>query len=160
MNWTVLHVRPRCEKKVAEYCVRHKVPSYLPLRSETKIYQRRKVTVAKPVFPSYVFAEFERPNREVVLKSGNIVRIIEVVDQERFVLELDQVRKALDVDPTLGATAAFTRGKRVRILDGPFRGLEGVVETVRGGTRVILNVEAIGQGVPVDVDMHMLEPAE
>ncbi len=160
MNWTVLHVRPRCEKKVAEYCTRHTVSSYMPLRSETKIYQRRKVTVAKPVFPSYVFAEIDRQNRDLVLRSGNIVRMIEVVDQDRFLLELDQVRKALDVDPTLGATAAFTRGKRVRIIDGPFRGLEGVVETVRGGTRVILNVEAIGQGVPVDVEMPMLEPAE
>ena len=54
--WHVLHVKPRTEKKVAEFCELRRVLPYLPLREETKIYQRRKVTVQKPAFPGYVFA--------------------------------------------------------------------------------------------------------
>ena len=160
MNWSVLHVRPRCEKKMAEYCDFYKIEHYLPLRSETKTYQRRKVTVNKPVFRGYVFVGCEDNERETVLKSNSIVRIIDVEDQAKFLDELLQVRKALEVDPTLGATAAFTRGKHVRIIEGSFRGLEGVVASIKGQTRVVLNVNMIGQGVAVDVDMDMLEPTD
>lgn len=160
MNWTVLHVRPKCEKKMASYCAFYAIPHYLPLRRETKVYQRRKVTVDKPVFRGYVFAELPKTERLTVLKSSSLVRIIDVRDQDRFVREIDQVRQALSVDATLGATAAFTSGKQVRITAGPFQGLEGVVAVVRGETRVVLNVDMIGQGVRVDVDADMLEPLD
>ena len=160
MDWTVLHVRPRCEKKMAGHCAFYSIPHYLPLRRETKVYQRRKVTVDKPVFPGYVFAEVPRAQRLTVLKSSSIVRVIEVEDQARFVHEIDQVRQALAVDATLGATAAITSGRPVRIVGGPFQGLEGVVATVRGVTRVVLNVDMIGQAVKVDVDADMLEPLD
>ena len=121
MSWTVLHVRPRCEKKMAEYCEFYGVTHYLPLRSKTKVYQRRKVTFDLPVFPSYVFAEVPGEKRDLILRSRSLARMIEVKDHERFVWELDQVKKALDVDPTLGATSAFTRGKVVRIVGRPGR---------------------------------------
>ena len=98
---------------MAEYCTFYRVEHYLPLRKETKIYQRRKVTVEKPVFPGYVFADVPQPNRQTVLKSGNLVRLIEVRDQQRFVHEISQVRQALAIDATLGATAAIAHGKNI-----------------------------------------------
>jgi transcription antitermination factor NusG len=156
-RWHVLHVKPRCEKKMAEYGVRRGCPLYLPLRTETKIYQRRKVTVAKPVFPGYVFVEFAPDQRAQLLKSNQIVRILEVADQNRLLHELDQIRKALAADPTLGACQAVMQGSRARIAGGPFQGLEGVVTLVRGQTRVLLNVEMIGQAVALDVDASLLE---
>jgi transcriptional antiterminator RfaH len=158
--WHVLHVRPRCEKKMAAYCQQHTLEHYLPLREETKIYQRRKVTVAKPLFTGYVFTVFAPRDRTLVLKSNIIVRILPVSDQERLIRELAQVRQALTVDPTLGAVVSLTRGRRVRVTGGPFQGMEGLVEVLRGHTRVVLNVEMIGQGVAVEADAHLLEPLD
>ena len=113
MTWHVLHVRPRCEKKLAEYCEVLRLSHYLPLRSETKIYQRRKVTVAKPVFPGYVFAAFDRDERQALLKTNNIVRILET-DRQRILLhQLAQIRRALRVDPALTAlSSGSTRSAR------------------------------------------------
>ena len=159
-KWYVMHVRPRCEKKLAEHCAAERIEHYLPLREETKIYQRRRVTVQKPLFPRYVFAAFGPEQRVALLRSNNIVRLLDVVDQKRLLDELAQVRSALAVDPTLNACEAFEKGRRVRIEGGPFEGLEGIVQNVKGGTRVVLNVEMIGQAVAVEVDMELLEPAE
>lgn len=156
--WHVSHVKPRCEKKLAEYCVRHAIACDLPLREETKIYQRRRVTVAKPVFPGYAFLEFSLDSRTDVLKSNMIVRLIEVQDQAGLVRDLAQIREALRIDPTLDACAAFQAGRRVAIRRGPFQGLEGVVQTVKGKTKVILNVEMIGRALALEVGMEMLEP--
>ena len=155
--WHVLHVRPRCEKKMAEYGNAHGLEYYLPLREETKVYQRRKVTVEKPVFPGYVFMVFGQAGRALVLKSNMIVRILPVTDQARLVRDLMQIRQALAVDNTLGASAALAKGRRVKIGGGPFMGLEGTVETARGTTRVFLTVEMIGQAVVVEVDRALLE---
>ena len=80
MSWCVLHVRPRCEKKLVEHCQVLGAESYLPLRSETKVYQRRKVTVEKPIFPGYVFVGVDRTQRLGLLKTNLIVRILETED--------------------------------------------------------------------------------
>lgn len=145
---------------MAEYGARHAVVMELPLREETKIYQRRKVTVQKPVFPGYVFAKFAAGDKMELLKSNLIVRVLAVEDQDKLVRELQQVRTALAVDPTLDACAAFHAGKRVAIRSGPFQGLEGVVQVVKGRTKVILNVEMVGRALAVEVGMELLEPAD
>ena len=84
MDWHVLHLKPRCEKKMAGYCVKLELAYYLPLRRETKVYQRRKVTVEKPVFPGYFFAAFDRAGRLSLLRSNYIVRLMEVPDRRAF----------------------------------------------------------------------------
>jgi transcriptional antiterminator RfaH len=153
-------VKPRCEKKIAEYCRVLGAESYLPLRSETKVYQRRKVTVEKPVFPGYVFASFDRQQRLGLLKANQIVRFLETDNEASLVHELEQIRKALDVDPTLGTDAAIARGKAVRITGGPFMGVEGWVQTVRGQNKVCLSVDMIGQAIVVEVAREYLDPID
>jgi transcription antitermination factor NusG len=158
--WYVLYVKPRCEKKMAGYCEVHGVECDLPVREETKIYQRRKVTVHKPVFPGYVFLRFSQDHKLTVLKSNMVVRILPVDNQEQFYKELQQIRQALAIDPTLDASAAFQSGRRVLIKSGPFQGLEGVVQLVKGKTKVVLNVDIIGRALAVEVGMELLEPVE
>jgi transcription antitermination factor NusG len=160
MGWNVLHVKPRREKKVAEHCEQLKVEHYLPLRQETKVYQRRKVTVSKPVFPGYIFASFDDEGRVSLLKTNCLVRILPSPDESALVHELDQVRAALAVDPTLGATAAMRKGRTVRIVGGPFRGIEGRIDMLKGQTMVCLNVEMIGQAIRVEVDRSLVELAD
>jgi len=157
MDWHVLYLRPRCEKKVAEFCRIHGLNYYLPLREETKIYQRRKVTVHKPLFPSYFFSSFDGEGRLSLLKTNNVLRILEPTSRRQLLHELAQVRKALTVDPTLAACSAIKAGRRVRILGGPFAGVEGVIQSLKGQMKVCLNVDMIGRAVAVEVDREYLE---
>ncbi len=157
MGWNVLYLKPRTEKKLAEYAQGLSLEHYLPLRSETKIYQRRKVTVEKPVFPGYCFVCFDARGRRELLQSNLIVRILEPADETRLLHELDQVRKALAVDPTLNACSALPKGTFVRIRSGPFAGLEGVVAEWRSPIRVLLNVELINRAVAVETDPALLD---
>lgn len=196
-RWYVLHVRPRCEKKMAAYCSTLPLQHYLPLRVERKKYQRRQVEVWKPLFPCYIFAHFRPEQRISILQSGQIIRILEVKDQIKFINEIEQIRKALGANPTLQACPAITTGMTVRIIAGPFQGLEGIVIKAkaqasavapsvapgamegrqgatqasprrvadkspqapprRGQSRVIINVDMIGQGVAIEADEDILE---
>jgi transcriptional antiterminator RfaH len=158
--WHVLHVRPRCEKKLAEYCQVLAVDCYLPLRAETKVYQRRKVTVEKPVFPGYVFVAFDFDQRVAVLRTNQVVRVMDPLNEDRFLHELAQVRQALAADPTLAACTALKEGQHVRITGGAFMGIEGWVHSLRTPSKVVLNVDIIGQGVAVEVSREYLEPLD
>jgi transcription antitermination factor NusG len=153
----VLYLKPRCEKKMAEYCRIQGMEHYLPLRKETKIYQRRKVIVEKPVFPGYFFVTADQQGRLNLLKTNNIVRTLVPADEKRLLFELDQIRMVLTVDPTLGSCKALQRGKHVRITGGPFMGVEGIVWGMKGKTKVCLNVDMIGRAVAVEVDREFLE---
>jgi len=160
MSWHVLYVKPRTEKKMARHSERLGLSYYLPLKRETKIYQRRRVTVDKPVFPGYFFACYDRDGRLGLLKSNNIVRDLTPPNERQLLHELAQVRKALKVDPTLGAVAALKRGRRVRITGGPFMGVEGLVHGLKNTNTVRLNVDMIGQAIAVEVDKDYLEVIE
>ncbi len=157
MSWFVLHLRTRSEKKVAKVCKAHGLEYYLPLRTETKIYQRRKVTVHKPMFPGYLFVSFVPEERKTVLQTGHVIRIMEPTSEEVLVYQLDQIRTALEADETLGTASAITEGKHVRITAGPFMGIEGIVESSRKKNIVSLNIEMIGMAAIVEIDRDFVE---
>jgi transcription antitermination factor NusG len=157
MNWTVLHLRPRSEKKVAGVCLLNGIEHYLPLREETKIYQRRKVTVYKPLFSGYLFAAFNSEQRVILMRTQHLLRILPPDDEAGLLRDLDQIRMALEADPRLEADSAYREGRRVRIKSGPFEGIEGGLTMVRGRTQVRLSVEMIGQSVSLNVDRDLVE---
>ncbi len=157
MCWYVMHLRPKTEKKVAEVCRIHGIEHYLPLREETKIYQRRKVTVHKPLFPGYVFARIPLETRIHVQRTNHLISLLKPDDEARLVYELDQIRRALEADPRLEADQAYREGRRVRIRSGVFLGVEGILQSLRGQAQVRLNVEMIGQSITVDVERDSIE---
>jgi len=160
MSWYVLHVGSRTEKKVAAVCARHDIPYYLPLREQVRIYQRRRILVQQPLFRGYVFADLTPDTRTYVLRTNHVLRLIAPPDEGHLMHELDQIRKALAVDPRICAESRFYRGMPVRIIAGVFMGLEGVVDTDIRATKVRLQVEMIGQSVTVEVERGLLEATE
>ena len=71
--------------------------------------------------------------------------------------ELDQIKKALAIDSSLGADTALKKGLMVRITDGPFTGIEGRIEKVSQKTKVSLDVDLINQAIRVEVEGSQLE---
>jgi transcription antitermination factor NusG len=51
-------------------------------------------------------------------------------------------------------------GQKCRVMAGPLLGLEGVVATTRGATRLVLQVDMLGQAASVEIDVDMIEPVD
>jgi transcription antitermination factor NusG len=156
-NWKVLFVKPRTEKKVTEYCALYHIPFYLPLRTKTRVVQRRKVAFTVPVFPSYVFAKFPAQQRLDLLQTNLLVRILEPINPRQLLRDLVMVRRALKADPELKPSKPLTQGRLVRIIGGPFMGIEGRVARMAGSMKVVLNVDMIGQAVSVTAEANQVE---
>ena len=124
---------------------------------KTRILQRRKVTFMLPVFPGYVFVKLLPAQRLPLLQSNLLVRILEPSQPRRMLRDLVMVRRALGVDPTLTPTKPLAKGRLVRIVRGPFMGIEGRVARMAGSLKVVLNIDLIGQAITVTAETNQIE---
>lgn len=157
-NWKVLFVKPRAEKKIAKYCKLYDIPCYLPLRETKRVVQRRKVVFHLPVFPGYVFASFTDSQRLSLLQTNLLVRILTPAQPRALLRDIIMVRRALRANPALKQGPALNAGRMVRILSGPFMGVEGCVARLSGTVKVVLNIEMIGQSVSIVMERDQVEP--
>ncbi len=159
LPWYVAHTRPRCEKKLAQYCERGGVTSRLPLYRSVHQYRGKTVVFRKPLFPGYLFLRLSAEQRQRVYQSDFVAAVLEVFDQELFVRQLNYILAATETDLEIRLAPELGEGMRVRIKSGPLRGMEGWVEARYGPTTVLLRLDFIGQAAAVRLQAHELEPA-
>lgn len=157
LPWYVAHTRPRCEKKLAEYCREQGFLVTLPCYRSVRKYERKTVVFEKPLFPNYLFLRLEPSQRQKVYQSDLVANLLDVVDQELFDQQLGDILRSLETDTEVLLAPQITAGTRVKITSGPLRGLEGFVENRSGMTYVNLRLDFIGQAVAVKVEVSDLE---
>ncbi|MBU6401286.1 MAG: UpxY family transcription antiterminator [Verrucomicrobia bacterium] len=155
--WFVAHTRPRCEKKLAQYCERESVAVTLPCYRSVRKYRGKKVTFYKPLFPNYVFLQLFTGQRQKVYQSDYVANLLEVTDQDLFAQQLADILHALDTDLEVRLAPQIQEGVRVKIKSGPLRGVEGLVQQRSGTTQVILRLDFISQAAAVKIDADELE---
>lgn len=149
--WLVAHTRPRCEKKVAEFCVREGLEHALPLYRSVKRYRGKKLVFHKPLFPGYVFLRLAPGPRASLRQHQHVANLLEPPDQAEFSAQLIDILRALEGETEVRLAPQITEGQRVRIRQGPLRGIEGIVAQRQGVLEVILRLDFIGQAAAVKV---------
>jgi len=155
--WFVAHVKPRREKKLVEYCVRQSICATLPCYDSAHKYRGKTVVFRKPLFPGYVFLQLKAEQRATIRQNEHVAKLLEVIDQETFQKQLDQILIALESKLGVRLAPAISQGMRVRIRSGPLQGIEGLVETRRGMSTVLLRLDFINQAAAVKIDAENLE---
>jgi transcription antitermination factor NusG len=165
VRWYACYTRARAEKQVEKSLRERGFESYLPLIARERQWKDRKKTVPFPLFPSYVFGCFRLADMHAVLTTPGVSTIVrtrggqpspisadELANVKRFVEALE--RSGLEPEPR----PLLSEGQKVRVAEGPFAGVEGVVIESRGRKRVLVGISAIGQGLEVDIDTRLLQP--
>jgi transcription antitermination factor NusG len=155
--WYVAHVRPRCEKKLVEYCQREGFPTTLPLYRSVKKYRGKTVTFQKPLFPGYVFLRLVQLQRPKVYQSDYVANLLDVPDQVEFERQLNDILFALDQEVEVRLAPTIGPGVKVRIKTGPLQGIEGWVESRKGMVEVLLRLDFISQAAAVKMEATNLE---
>jgi transcription termination/antitermination protein NusG len=163
-HWYACYTRARHEKQVEAQLKQRGLDSYLPLVQQVRQWSDRKKAVQFPLFPSYVFGRFTLGEVHAVLTTPGVSTIVrangyptpipigDLENVRRFVAAIAEL--GLDPDPR----PFLTEGQWVRVLEGPFEGVEGVVVERRGRKRVLVGLAAIGQGMEIDIDTRLLKP--
>jgi len=155
--WFVAHTRPRCEKKLVEFCEREKISNTLPCYRAAHKYRGKTVVFHKPLFPGYVFLQLLGDDRRKIRHSDYVANLLEVVDQELFARQLGEILTALETDLEIRLAPLIGKGTRVMIKYGQLRGIEGLVQERYGMNTVLLRLDFIGQAAAVKLDALDLE---
>lgn len=138
-SWYAVQTKPRCEERVEDWLRRQGGPTvFLPRMEYVRKRRSRRVTVIEPLFPSYLFVRMTLapdPWRAVKWTPG-VRRIVCTGDiptpvaAEAIRLIMDRCggnRGVIQWRPSVGA------GDRIRVVQGPFVGLEGILDRPSGG---------------------------
>ncbi len=159
-KWFAAYTTPRHEKAVVRQLDARRLECFLPLYSSVK---RRKngcrVTVDRPLFPSYVFVRVKRRDSAKVLQIPGVLSIVGTAREPSALpcSEIESLRAGLrlrqfEPHPYLVA------GEKVRITAGSLEGMVGVLVRRKNDFRVVLTLDLIRQSVSVEVGVDEIEP--
>lgn len=157
--WRVAHTRPRCEKKVLDKCVQDGIEANLPLYRSIKKYQGKTLVFRKPLFPGYVFFRGGPVQIGQVRQQAQVANVLTPPDPAEFAAQLAAILWALETQREIRLAPQITNGLRVKIINGPLRGLEGIVDRRSGALEVHLRLDFIGQSAALRLAADELEPA-
>ncbi len=148
-KWFALYTRSRFEKKVEKQLLDKSIETYLPLRPVMKFWSDRKKWVDEPLFGCYIFVHTTPKERYLSVQTAGVVRVIAfrgkpVVVQDE---EIDRIRFILREKQAVEPCEPVHSGDWVKIMRGPLAGLEGRLESVRDGSRLVVNIESIRQAI-------------
>lgn len=163
-HWYACYTRARHEKQVETLLRERGFESYLPLVAMERQWKDRRKLVQFPLFPSYVFGRFTLKELHGVLTTPGVSTIVRANGYPTPIPERDiaNVQTFVRALTTAGIEAEqrpfLAEGQWVKVLEGPFEGVEGIVVEQRGRKRVLVGLEAIGQGLEIDIDTRLLKP--
>jgi transcriptional antiterminator RfaH len=161
MAWYALRVRSRHEKKTAALLEKKGIKISVPLLQVTRQWSDRKKLIHIPLFRGYVFTHIplQLKHYEVLQTQGAVAfsgigsKIKAIPDEQMY--WLDQI---LHSSEEMNLERDFPAGQRVRVTHGPWRGIEGIVQETLAKTRLVIWLDALMQGMSVNMDAALLEP--
>jgi transcription antitermination factor NusG len=169
--WYAIWTRSHCERLVADQLSAKGFEPFLPeihrrsrRGARTASGSTRKAFVPTPMFPGYLFVRdaMDKTRYIEMLKVRGIVRVLEdgwtrltpIADSD-----IDAIRKVTEAEVMVLPHPYLRHGERVRVVDGPLSGVEGIfVQDRQQKGRLVLSVDLLGRSVAVEVDDIVVIP--
>jgi transcription antitermination factor NusG len=162
--WYAIYVRSRYEKKVYQQLQDKGLTSFLPLIETIRQWSDRKKKVEEPLVRGYVFVKINYHKEHVkVLETEGVVKFIGIGKNPSVISErdIDWLKRLCREPEAIGSTVTtIPVGRKVRVLAGPFKDLEGIVRKEGREDRLVVYFESIMQGVEITILPEMLLPLD
>ena len=164
--WYAIWTRSHCERLVAQQLVAKGFQAFLPEMSVRSRKPDVTPIVQRPMFPGYLFLKhsMERLSYIEILKARGVVRILEggwnrltpIADEEMHAIE-----RLIESGATVQAHPYFNQGDRVRVVEGPLAGVEGLfVRDKKNRGRLVVSVKLLQTSVAIEVDGDFVVPCD
>jgi transcription antitermination factor NusG len=159
-RWYALQVRARWETLTASQLSSKGYKTFLPTFKGKRRRNSRLKEQTMPLFPGYVFCQFDVFNRLPILMTQGVLAVVgrgripvHVEDTEIAALQM-MISSGLPVEPW----PYLEVGQRVRIEEGALSGVEGILVNFKGDTRIILSVSLLRRSVSLEIDRFSVSP--
>ena len=158
--WYAVYVRSHHEKKVHQLLLEEGVESSLPLIKTTRKWSDRKKKVEIPLFRGYVFVKIDIDRDKLnILQTDGVVKFIGIWNKPSRIPdeEIHWIHMMVEKDPEVQIEKEIPVGQKVRIMTGPFKGIEGVVLRSGNQSRLVVVIESIMHAVSVEISPNYLQ---
>ncbi len=164
-SWYVVHTQPQKEDFAYENLRAQGFDVYLPKFEKKRTHARKTEIIRAPLFPRYVFVNFDSSNTQWRAINGTrgVISLItcganpaKVHDEIIPSIKARQNESGLINAEQLGL---FTVGKTVHITNGPFQGHTATLNTLTGDQRGELLINFMQRDMRVRISLHDLEAA-
>jgi len=161
-NWYAVRTRSNYEFKVSYLLNKRSIATFYPTILKWSRRKDRKIKVARPLFPGYLFVECAATAADwlEVKKTEGVVNILGT-KKAPLAIPVDQiesVRKIVEsgIDPL--PHPYLNVGERIVVVGGPLRGAIGIFEKFndKKGT-LIISVDLLGRSLAAEVDNNVVE---
>ncbi len=158
-NWIVVRSKPRSEKIAYAQLKEKEIEAYLPLLKERRKWSDRKKWVEFPLFSSYLFVKIEIKNSIFVLQTNGVSSLVKFGEEIAIVQDevINTIRLAIDGGYQLVPAEYFIAGNAVEVIEGPMRGVKGIVAQLKGKDRLVIKIDAIQQALSIDIDTRFIK---
>ena len=185
-SWLLLQVKPKQELRACANLENQGATCYCPQIEVEKLVRGKRLKVTEPLFPGYVFINtkvFEsdgtsespspshnhsnshsnnRLNYTSIRSSRGVSKIVsfggEPVSISQTLIDQLKIREGFSVLTGKGAETHNLplAGDKVEILEGPFKGLEGIYSHADGQKRAVVLITLLSQQAPASLNNHTI----
>ena len=166
-EWYAIRVTFNREMKVKDDLDMRGIESFVPMKYVMGTRRGRRVKKLVPTIHNLIFFHIEPslmkeykattklPIRYIMNPATKKPVVVPEKEMQNFIAVAGTYDEQLVyVTPKPGQ---FTRGDRVRILGGPFEGAEGILQRVKGDSRVVVSVQGLVAIVTTSIHPSLLE---
>lgn len=159
-SWYALTVRANAEKRVATALQVRGYDPYLPLYRKRSRWSDRTKVLDRVLFSGYVFCRFSLSRRAEVTGVPGVASIVgfgshfaSIPDEE-----IEAVRRLTGSGLPTIPWPFLTEGDRIRVVQGPLAGVEGLFCRSKQVHRIVVSVSLLQRSVAAEVDRDWIEP--
>lgn len=159
-KWFALQVRTKRESSAAVLLTGKGYQTLLPTYRRKSRRNGKFRAVDAPLFPGYVFCQFDPQRRLPVLVTPGVIA---VVSRGRIPLPVDDreiaaVQAIVSSELYAEPCPYLEVGQRVRIERDALEGVEGILTTFKGNHRVVISVSLLRRSVALEIDQAHITP--
>jgi len=159
--WYAVMVRTGREKTATLLLENAGYECFLPVSKFTRRWSDRMKEIEVPLFPGYLFCRMDHYNRLPVLMTPGVIQIVGAgktlisVEEGEITAIQRVVKNGLSTMPW----PYLQVGHVARIVEGPLRGMTGIIVRIKSGMKMVLSVSLLQRSVAVEVDRSWLGSA-
>ena len=158
-KWIAVYTKSRHEQIVINELSKKDIESFCPMFKERRQWSDRKKWVHFPLFRSYVFARIHLKENIFVLQTIGVNKIVKFQNKISIIPDqvINDIKNIVDVGYKIQQVDYFIKGDEVSVVSGPLKGINGIIQDLKGDSRLIMKVEAIRQAFSIEISSEQLK---
>lgn len=163
--WYLVYTKPRQESLAQDNLARQGYGVYLPRVRLMRKRQGRQVAIIEPLFPRYLFIHLDTQsdNWGPIRSTYGVASLVRFGNEPAKVPDdFVELLKAQEGQDGLHewAEPKLHLGDRLRVIEGPLKGYEGVLLAKSGQARVMLLMDMLGKEVRAHLSPDQVESTD